>query len=293
MLLPKSGWIIINKPKGVNSTRVVGMVRRAIGIKKVGHAGTLDPLAEGVLPIAYGQATKTIPYAMNASKEYEFTVEFGKATDTEDAEGDVIETSDIIPSKEAIEAALPKFTGDISQIPPAYSALKVNGKRAYDLARKGQKVELKARNITIHSLGLIAYEAPYATLRVGCSKGTYVRSLARDIARVCGSCGYVTMLKRTRVGGFHIKDTILLDNLEEIGYKSPPFDGFKPIGAVLDDILVLPIDEEQVAEIRYGRKLECDDASLKEGELALYHEDQLIAIASHEKGEIRPLRVFN
>lgn len=293
MAFPTSGWLLINKPKGMTSTKVVSMARRALKIKKIGHAGTLDPLAEGVLPLAFGEATKTIPYAMDASKEYEFTIKFGEATSTEDAEGDVIETSDVMPKKEQIEAVLPLFVGEISQVPPAFSALKVDGKRAYDLARKGQEVVLKPRQIKIHDLTLLGVEGNEATFRVGCGKGTYVRSLARDIAKQLESCGHVTMLKRTRVGKFLLKSTISLEKLEKICHSAPPFDGIRPIGFVLDDILVLPIDLNQVAEIRYGRKIKANDASLKEGELALYHQEQLIAIACHQNGEIRPLRVFN
>ena len=290
---PKSGWIIINKPKGINSTKVVSIARRAIGMKKVGHAGTLDPLAEGVLPLAFGQGTRTIPYAMDATKTYEFTVEFGKATDTEDAEGAVIETSDVIPTQAEIERVLPQFTGKISQIPPAYSAIKVDGKRAYDLARQGKVVELKAREVTILSLELLQFNGNEATLRADCSKGTYIRSLARDLAKATGSCGYVTMLKRTRVGAFSIEDTISLEMLEEIRHNAPPFDGVKLIEAALDDILVHTIDLDQVAEIRFGRRLNVEDTSLAEGELALYCDHKLIAIAEHQQGEIRPIRVFN
>lgn len=289
-----SGWIVLYKPVGMSSAHAVGKVRRALNIKKIGHAGTLDPLAEGVLPLALGEATKTISYAMDADKEYVFTICFGSATDTEDREGEVIETSSHHPTKSEIVAILPQFTGIIEQMPPRYSALKINGKRACDLMREGKEVELKTRSIIIHELELLTMEdSEHATLRCCCSKGTYIRSLARDIAKALGSCGHVSMLKRSRVGSFAEKDTISLEKLEEIGHNAPPFDFIKPIDAALDDILVLQIEANDARAIQQGQRITAPSAALAEGTFALYCEDRLIAFAEHQQGSIRAKRVFN
>ncbi|WP_309601390.1 tRNA pseudouridine(55) synthase TruB, partial [Sphingomonas sp.] len=215
-----NGWIILDKPLGLGSTNAVSAVKRALREAgepktKVGHGGTLDPLATGVLPIALGEATKLAGRMLDATKAYDFTIAFGEQTDTLDLEGQVIATSDVRPTLAEVEAILPRFTGKIEQIPPAYSALKVDGERAYDLARKGVDVELKTRSVTVLELALLSAETDSATLSATVSKGTYIRSLARDIALALGTVGHVTMLRRTKAGPFTLKSAISLDILNE------------------------------------------------------------------------------
>ncbi len=254
------GWIILDKPIGLGSTQAVGAVKRNLreagfGKVKVGHGGTLDPLATGILPIALGEATKLCGRMLDASKEYAFTVQFGAETDTLDLEGKVIATSDVSPSLAEIEAVLPRFTGPIAQVPPAYSALMVDGERAYDLARKGEAVELKSRSVTIHELRLEAADAQSATLIAHVSKGTYIRSLARDIARALGTVGHVTMLRRLRAGPFALDSAISLDKLNEVGKGAPLENVLLPLEAGLVDIPALNLSPEQASMVRQGRVL--------------------------------------
>ncbi len=254
------GWIILDKPVGLGSTQAVGVVKRNLreagyGKVKVGHGGTLDPLATGILPIALGEATKLCGRMLDASKEYAFTVQFGAETDTLDLEGKVIATSDVWPSLAEIEAVLPRFTGPIEQVPPAYSALMVDGERAYDLARKGEAVELKSRSVTIHELRLEAADAQSATLIAHVSKGTYIRSLARDIARALGTVGHVTMLRRLRAGPFALDSAISLDKLNEVGKGAPLENVLLPLEAGLVDIPALNLSPEQASMVRQGRVL--------------------------------------
>ena len=211
---PVHGWVVVDKPLNMTSTQAVGKTRWLYTAQKAGHAGTLDPLATGILPIALGEATKTVPFTMDADKDYQFTVTWGENTDSWDAEGAVTETSDIRPLREDIEAVLPEFIGDIEQIPPKYSAIKVDGKRAYDLMRDGKYVELKSRSVFIERLNITDYNADSVTLEMTCGKGTYVRSLARDLAARLGTCGHVTYLRRTRVGPFTLDASFSLDVLE-------------------------------------------------------------------------------
>jgi len=208
---PVHGWVVLDKPLGLSSTQAVGKVRRLFQAQKAGHGGTLDPLATGILPIALGEATKTMPYMVDGVKGYQFTLTFGENTDTWDAEGAVTARSDVRPSKNEILGALPQFIGDIEQVPPRYSAIKVDGKRSYDLARSGEVVELKSRQVTVDSFELIEMDADSATFDVACGKGTYIRSLARDLAAALGTCGHVTMLRRTRVGPFTLEQSFSLD----------------------------------------------------------------------------------
>ncbi len=259
---PVSGWIILNKPRGLGSTQAVGAVKRNLreggyAKTKVGHGGTLDPLAEGVLPIALGEATKLAGRMLDASKIYDFTIRFGEETDTLDTEGEVVERSDVRPSLAQIEAVLPQFTGPIEQVPPAYSALKVDGKRAYDRARAGEDVELQTRSVTIHSLTMA--EGPHArdeiTLTAHVSKGTYIRSLARDIARALGTCGQVTYLRRTKAGPFLQEQAISLDNLNEVANGAPLSDLLLPLEAGLDDIPALSLSQTDAQAVRQGRVL--------------------------------------
>ena len=281
------GWLLLDKPRGMGSTQAVGAVKRNLreagfAKVKVGHGGTLDPLAEGVLPIALGEATKLAGRMLDASKIYEFTIQFGVETATLDTEGEVTRTSDRRPPMEAVAAVLELFRGPIEQVPPAYSALKVGGKRAYDLARAGEAVELKKRSVTIHALDMVsgfegadqpsqlavgfAQPDPYnpaaplvsadtVTLRADVSKGTYIRSLARDIAQALGTLGHVTYLRRVKAGPFREEQAISLDKLNEIGKGAPLQDHLLPLEAGLDDIPALALDPTSAQAVRQGRVL--------------------------------------
>jgi tRNA pseudouridine55 synthase len=260
-----NGWIILDKPHGLGSTQAVAAVKRnmrsaGFGKVKVGHGGTLDPLATGILPIALGEATKLAGRMLDASKEYAFRIRFGQQTDTLDLEGKVIAESDVRPTRDAIEAVLPRFTGSIEQVPPAYSALMVYGQRAYDLARAGEAVELKSRAVTIHSLEFsqpVEQEGQIedVTLIAHVSKGTYIRSLARDIALALGTVGHVTMLRRLRAGPFDMAIAISLDKLNEVGKGAALEHVLLPLEAGLVDIPALNLDPEQAGAVRQGRVL--------------------------------------
>jgi tRNA pseudouridine55 synthase len=254
------GWIILDKPVGLGSTTAVSAVKRILREAgepktKVGHGGTLDPLASGVLPIALGEATKLAGRMLDATKQYEFTIRFGEETDTLDAEGSVVDTSAHRPTREDVEAVLPRFTGAIEQVPPVYSALKIEGKPAYARSRAGEQVEMVARTVTVHELRLLASSADEATLSATVSKGTYIRSLARDIARALGTVGHVTMLRRTQAGPFGLETAISLDFLANAA-KARQFDGaVLPLNAALDDIPALPVTPGQAQLLRHGQKL--------------------------------------
>ena len=257
-----NGWIILDKPLGLGSTQAVSAVKRALREAgepkhKVGHGGTLDPLASGVLPIAIGEATKVSGRMLDASKTYDFTIRFGEETDTLDGEGQVVATSDIRPTLDLIEAVLPSFTGAIEQVPPAYSALKIDGKAAYARARAGEDVEMKARTVTVHSLLVRGNDerADEITLSATVSKGTYIRSLARDIARALNTVGHVTMLRRTRAGPFTLEQAISLDFLERSAKARRLIGAVLPLEAALDDIPALPITPDQAELLRFGQRL--------------------------------------
>ncbi|MGJ0238548.1 tRNA pseudouridine(55) synthase TruB [Novosphingobium fluoreni] len=263
-----SGWIILDKPLGLGSTQAVAAVKRNLREAgfgkgtKVGHGGTLDPLATGVLPIALGEATKLTGRMLDADKAYEFTVRFGEETDTLDLEGAVIAISDLRPTMPDIEAVLPRFTGPIAQVPPAYSALKVDGQRAYDLARAGEAVELASRSVVVHALSIVHVDTVAGgdrihalTLLAKVSKGTYIRSLARDIAQALGTCGTVTMLRRIKAGPFDLSHAISLDKLNEIGKGAPLEHVTLPLEAGLDDIPAIDLNPEQAKAVRQGRVL--------------------------------------
>lgn len=261
-IAPLSGWLILDKPRDMGSTQGVSAVKRVLRATgyaktKVGHGGTLDPLAEGVLPIALGEATKLAGRMLDASKIYAFTLRFGEETDTLDVEGAVIATSDARPALAEVEAVLPRFTGAIEQVPPAYSALKLGGQRAYDLARAGKAVELKARSVTIHALALLPDTAApdEVTLLAHVSKGTYIRSLARDIARALGTCGHVTYLRRIKAGPFREEQAISLDLLEETAKGGGLEHLLLPLEAGLDDIPALSLDQTGAQAVRQGRVL--------------------------------------
>jgi tRNA pseudouridine55 synthase len=254
------GWIILDKPVGLGSTQAVSAVKRALREAgepktKVGHGGTLDQLASGVLPIALGEATKLAGRMLDATKAYAFTIKFGEETDTLDAEGQVVASSDVRPTIDQIEAVLPTFTGPIEQIPPAYSALKIAGKRASDRVRAGETVEIKARRVTIGELRVVSAVADEVTLTATVSKGTYIRSLARDIAHALNTVGHVIMLRRTRAGPFALEQAISLDFLQTAA-KARQLDGaVVPLQAALDDIPALPVTPDQAQLLRHGQKL--------------------------------------
>ena len=254
------GWIILDKPIGLGSTQAVGAVKRALRDSgqpktKVGHGGTLDPLASGVLPIALGEATKLCGRMLDATKAYDFTIRFGEETDTLDLEGKVVATSEIRPSRAEVEAILPRFTGAIEQVPPAFSALKVDGERAYDLARAGNSVELQPRRVTIQSLSVIDAGSDDVTLSATVSKGTYIRSLARDIAQALGTVGFVTMLRRTSAGPFSLAQAISLDFLADAAKARQLTRTVLPLEAGLDDIPALPVTPDQARLLRHGQRL--------------------------------------
>ena len=291
-----NGWIILDKPLELGSTQAVSAVKRnlreaGLGKVKVGHGGTLDPLATGVLPIALGEATKLCGRMLDASKVYAFTVAFGAETDTLDLEGKVIATSDARPGRAELEAVLPRFTGPIEQVPPAYSALMVDGQRAYDLARAGQDVALKSRQVTIHGLTVEAADAHGATLVAHVSKGTYIRSLARDIARALGTVGHVTMLRRLKAGPFGLDRAISLDNLNEVGKGAPLENVLLPLEAGLVDIPALNLDPEQARAVRQGRVL----TGLPQGDGVYWArlENVPVALVELSGGNVRVVRGFN
>ena len=297
---PPHGWLILDKPRGLGSTQAVGAVKRNLreagyGKVKVGHGGTLDPLAEGVLPIALGEATKLAGRMLDASKVYDFTVRFGEETDTLDAEGAVVATSGHFPARAEIEAILPRFTGPIEQVPPAYSALKVDGRRAYDLARGGAEVELATRAVTVHALELRSCEAQAVSLRAHVSKGTYIRSLARDIARAVGTVGHVTYLRRVKAGPFHQERAISLDKLNEIGKGARLQDHLLPLEAGLDDIPALALDPTSAQAVRQGRELsELPPGSYRADGLHFAKLGDLpIALMEVTEGTARVVRGFN
>lgn len=255
------GWLILDKPRGFGSTQAVGMVKRVLrqggyAKSKVGHGGTLDPLAEGVLPIALGEATKLAGRMLDSDKIYDFTIRFGEETDTLDTEGEVVERSEKLPTPDEVAAILPHFTGPIEQAPPVYSAIKVDGKRAYDRARAGEDVEMKLRSVTIHALDVVDAATPgEMTLRAHVSKGTYIRSLARDIARAVGSLGHVTFLRRIKAGPFLENQAISLDKLEEIAKGAALENLLLPLEVGLDDIPALQLDPDSAQAVRQGRVL--------------------------------------
>ena len=254
------GWIILDKPLGPGSTQAVSAIKRLLREAgepktKVGHGGTLDPLASGVLPIALGEATKVAGRMLDASKEYAFTLRFGEETDTLDGEGKVIATSHVIPTAEEVQEILTGFTGEISQVPPAYSALKIGGKAAYARARSGEEVELTPRDVTIGELRLISQSGNEASLIATASKGTYIRSLARDIAQALGTVGHVSYLRRTRAGPFGLDKAVSLDFLTEIAKARQLTRAVLPLEAALDDIPALPVTPDQAQLLRHGQKL--------------------------------------
>ena len=255
-----SGWLILDKPYGISSTGALGKVRWLLDAQKGGHGGTLDPLATGVLPLAFGEATKTLPYVLEKSKTYQFEITFGQATTTADAEGDVIETSKTVPSATSLEQILPQFTGQIEQIPPSYSAIKVDGQRAYKKARQGEDVVLKPRQVNVHHLKLLRFAENKALLEACVSKGTYIRSLGVDIAKALATCGYISQLRRTEIGVMKACDAVLLEDIEKrvanLGGKGhiPP-NLLLPTDWVLDDILACTVTTEEANQLLHGQAI--------------------------------------
>jgi tRNA pseudouridine55 synthase len=295
------GWIVLDKPVGMTSTHAVSVIKRLFSAKRAGHAGTLDPLASGALPIALGEATKTVPFVMDGRKLYRFTVRWGEERDTDDAEGRVTETSDKRPTPEAIRALLPSFTGLIQQIPPRYSAIKVEGERAYDLARDGEAIELSPRPVEIARLELVnAPDPDHAVFEAECGKGTYVRSLARDMGRALGCFGHVSQLRRVAVGPFGEDAMIPLEELEALCHRAATgeaslADFILPVETALDDIPALAVSRADAARLQRGQAVivRGRDAPIFRGLVYVTVAGQLLALAEVDRGEIVPKRVFN
>ncbi len=292
-----NAWLVIDKPRDMTSNTVVNITRRIFNANKNGHTGTLDPFATGVLPIAFGEATKLISYVMDGDKEYEFIIQWGKETSTGDTEGEIVAESDVFPSEEEILNVLPRFIGKIKQIPSAFSAIKINGQRAYDLARKGEEVDMPEREIEIYSLEFLE-ELPnhQAKFRVACSKGTYVRTLGKDLAQELGTFGYLLELRRTKCGIFGSADNILLENIKKIEYKEELAKVLLPISTSLRDIAVLAVSEVDAIKLKQGQKIspknyQVDDLVGKE--VVAMFEENLVAIVGVDVSRISPLRVFN
>ena len=301
---PIHGWIIVDKAAGMTSARVVSRVLALTGAAKAGHGGTLDPAATGVLPVALGEATKTVSYVMDGTKTYRFTVRWGEARDTDDAEGRLTGTSPHRPSAEQIRAVLGEFTGTVEQVPPAFSAVKIGGRRAFALARAGQPAAMAARTVWIDHFELAHVPGPdHAEFIVRCGKGTYMRGLARDLAQRLGTVGHVAALRRTQVGRFGEDQAISLEFLESVGHSAPPFAHLLAVETALDDIPALALNVAQADHLRHGRPVRVSGdggrafvevGDLGEGEvLCAMAEGRIVALARFEGGEIRPFRVLN
>ena len=292
-----NGWVILDKPLHTPSTKAVNIIRRAFNAAKAGHSGTLDPLASGILPIALGEATKTIPYVMDATKDYAFEVTWGAETTTDDREGEETLTSDHRPTMDEITSIIPQFTGRISQVPPIYSAIKKDGKRSYDLARNNQEVELDPREVDIHSLVCLANDTDKASFNVTTGKGAYIRSLGRDMARALGTRGHISSLRRLRVGPFSLDASISLDFFEKIDNSANAFEALHPVTTALDDIPALAITEEDATRLRRGQKIEVDRSTIVSDAddvvMTAIYQGQLVAMVSLRHTTASPIRVFN
>lgn len=284
-----SGWIVLNKPYDMTSTQAVGKVRWLLGAKKAGHAGTLDPLATGVLPIALGEATKTVPIVQDGTKVYRFTIKWGEETATDDAEGEVTERSEVRPDEAAIRAALPAFTGEIMQTPPAFSAIKIDGERAYDLARAGETVVLEPRPVFIEALGLVAHHGDRSELEMTCEKGTYVRALARDLARALGTRGHVVALHRAQVGPFRDTEAVGIEDIER-----NPDGAVVPVAGGLSGLPEVRLTAQQAQVLRHGNPVLLTGASAPVRlESAWASEAGLpVALGYVEAGHFHPQRVI-
>jgi tRNA pseudouridine55 synthase len=295
------GWVVLDKPIGMTSTHAVAAVKRLFLAKRAGHAGTLDPLASGLLPIALGEATKTVPFVMDGRKTYRFTVRWGEERDTDDAEGRVVATSATRPGPADVAANLPQFTGTIEQVPPCFSAIKVEGERAYDIAREGERVELKSRPVEIYHLALVAApDADHSEFAAQCGKGTYVRALARDLGRTLGCLGHVTALRRLDVGPFGERHMISLVELEGLCHRAAQGEGsladaLLPVATALDDIPALAVSGADAARLQRGQAvlMRGRDAPVLSGTVHVTASGHLVALAEIDRGEIVPKRVFN
>ncbi len=301
--MPIHGWLILNKPTGMTSAKAVAKVKHLLCLAgadketKVGHAGTLDPLASGLLPLAIGEATKTVSYAMDGRKSYFFRLTWGQERSTDDAEGEITATSASRPARAQVEAILPLFIGQIQQIPPAYSAIKISGQRAYARVRAGEAVEMQPRFVYVENMQIVDFNEKSAGFFVHCGKGTYIRSLGRDIARALGTCGYVSELVRNRVGKFGTEQAISLEKLEELVHKGELAACLYPVESVLDDIPAWKIDSANAKKLAHGGVVAFDPgemAGIESGDIwQALHEGRLVALTRFERGVMSPLRVFN
>jgi tRNA pseudouridine55 synthase len=299
---PVNGWICLDKPYGLGSTPAVSKVRWIYEAQKAGHAGTLDPLASGILPIALGEATKTMSFMTDAEKDYSFTIQFGTSTSTLDIEGEITGRSDVRPTRVALEAAMPLFLGDIMQTPPAYSAIKIDGQRAYALARAGEAPQMQSRPAFIRSLDLTGFDGDTADFEVTCGKGFYIRSLARDLCEAVGAEGHVRKLRRTRVGPFTLARAMGLENLVELRHKAAAMEVLLPVETALDDIPALALTTEEASKLSQGRavvllpgQVEALQTVFKDGaQTVLAKLDQTpVSICEVRAGHLNPVRVFN
>ncbi len=299
---PVNGWLVIDKPSGPTSTAVVNKVRWLLDARKAGHGGTLDPMATGLLPIALGEATKTVAHVMDSAKRYQFTLRWGIETDTDDAEGKTVKESDHRPELTEVEHVLKQFTGTIEQIPPRYSAIKIDGKRAYDLARADKPVELKPRKIDIHDICVLdAPDVNHTVFAVKSGKGAYMRALGRDIARAVGAVGHISALRRTSVGPFGTDDAISLDELESIGQIAARDEKLLSVETALDDIPALAVTESEAARLKNGqaiallRKVDLQRiAAFENGDTVLAKtRTKPVALVRYASGEVKPFRVLN
>ncbi|MGA0544607.1 tRNA pseudouridine(55) synthase TruB [Brevundimonas sp. VNH65] len=298
-----NGWICLDKPFEMGSTEAVSKIRRLFDAQKAGHAGTLDPLASGILPIALGEATKTVPFMVEAEKVYRFTIHWGVSTDSVDREGEIIARSDVRPSVDAVKAALPAFVGEIDQVPPAFSAIKVDGRRAYDLAREGVEVELAARKVRIHEAAVTdTPDADHTEVTIRTGKGVYVRSLARDLATMLGAEGHVSALRRERVGPFSVDNAVTLDFLTDLVHRDAASEGLLPVATALDDIPDLAVTEQDAFSLRQGRpivliprQVETLKGRLRDGSrtVSAFQGQTLVALGQLRAGRFEPDRVFN
>jgi len=299
---PIHGWLALDKPRGLTSSDAMNRVKRAVKPRKIGHGGTLDPLADGLLPIAFGEATKTVAYVMEGVKTYRFTVRWGLSTDTCDAEGEAAETGDARPDTAAIESVLPRFVGATDQVPPAYSAIKVNGQRAYDIARAGGDPKLEPRPVHLEHLRLVRVDdADHATFEAICGKGFYIRALARDLGDALGTPAHLAALRRTRVGALDEDAMISLDAVEANGHSPAVLEHIHPVETALDDIPALALTETEASRLRSGQSV----SLLRRAHIDLLRDlengdvvcakagDRAVALARFERGDIRPVRVLN
>ncbi len=303
---PVHGWVNLDKPAGMTSTQAMAKVRYLLQAEKAGHGGTLDPLATGVLPIALGEATKTIPFCQDCFKAYSFRIHWGEERDTDDAEGQVIATSDVRPTRAQIEAVLPRFTGDIIQTPPRFSAIKIGGERAYDLARAGEEVEPAPRAAYIEAIDIIEENDGTLGFKVVCGKGTYMRSLGRDMARALGTAGHIRDLRRLAVGGLEVEDAISLEKLEALAHSARLEEALLPLQTMLDDIPALAVNQREAAWLKQGQTLTFMarpdverltragiDLTAGDSPALAFYEGRPVAIVNVNGPQVHPQRVLN